>query len=170
MKNISIPENVKNALIERYGYAVMKIYVANGKEYALYTPEAKESCRGIRYKKIPADDWAKLAIRNYTEKQGEPLKLTIYKVIDPRGNGRIMEQKFALITAQEQKYINRIIEDGRAIGKEEKEVETDEWLQYAIMSYFEENTTQSNPNDDELYNISFEELEEYNEGLTSWEK
>lgn len=157
------------------GMKKMKIYVADGSKYALLTSEVK-AAKDVRREYVRLDDWVKIAFENYAERKAAypmfvfSLDLVVYFSRDPRNNGNVGKQHYALTTWKEELSIKRQIDGGRIIGMERQEVDINKWLSYVLMSYFEEEVNSTNPSDEEAYAINLEEMQEYWDNLTDDEK
>ena len=173
-ENFIVPEDADKTMriheIERDGEV---------RRYALMTSEAKAFLHGStshKRKSVSFEEWARLAFVNYAAQRSEfqklpfELELTVFHAKDPRGNGYVGKQAYALITSKEEQAIMKRITGGAMVSMERKAVDINEWLKYAVASYYDEEHVSVDPRYDEDMAISLEELQEYEEILTMDEK
>jgi hypothetical protein len=142
--------------------------------FALVTSEVKAERKDYRYADVTIEEWARLAVQNYVDvrmenspKRGPKTPLEFELTICKTKNGTAV---FSLLTAKDEKWILSSIKGGWLISMEKKQVGINEWLEHTFASYYQEEMSHSNPNDDALYEITLREMQEYEDGLTMDEK
>lgn len=142
--------------------------------FALDTSEVKEERREYRYGYVSVEEWARLAVQNYmdirmknSQKRGTMTQFEFELTVCKTKTGTAV---FSLLTAKDERWIINAIKGGRLVSMEKKVVGVSEWLKHTFASYYQEEMSWPNPNDDALYNITLDELQEYEDTLTDDEK